>query len=284
MTGKADQCKSGYLFFLPTGIFFGFKKPLAFYPFDLIDSVSYTSITKRTFNLNISARVLPADDESQETEYSMLDQTDFAGIDNYIKRHQLQDASLAEARRARRIGKQTQTQTHGAHGAENEADAAADDGMTELERAQQELEDEEDEMEEDYDPDEEDGSENSSNSSDEEHEERYKSGKKRDLIAEELGSEAEEVSLSGDDNDDQENENEDQHEEPNGDENADQDEDRDENPNARNPTYPTSNQPPTRNSTEKGELESRVPSHSHSRAGTGAGNVEEPSVDDEDQL
>ncbi|KAI9872599.1 MAG: hypothetical protein M1830_001426, partial [Pleopsidium flavum] len=96
--------KDGFLFFLSTGIVWAFKKPLTFFSFDTIDSVSYTSVLQRTFNLNITTRTcsLPTDDK-QEFEFSMLDQADFAGIDGYVKRHGLQDASMAEERRARKL-------------------------------------------------------------------------------------------------------------------------------------------------------------------------------------
>jgi len=94
--------KDGFLFFLPAGIVWGFKKPLVFFSFDAIDSISYTSVLQRTFNLNISARGNGSSDEPQEFEFSMVDQADFAGIDAYIKRHRLQDASMAEQRRAKK--------------------------------------------------------------------------------------------------------------------------------------------------------------------------------------
>jgi hypothetical protein len=87
--------KDGFLYFLSTGILFGFRKPLLFYAFSNINSVSYTSVLQRTFNLNITT----ADDD--ETEFAMIDQVDFAGIDDYIKRHSLNDASMAEQRRAK---------------------------------------------------------------------------------------------------------------------------------------------------------------------------------------
>lgn len=119
----------------------------------------------------------------------MLDQQDFGGIDDYIKRHQLQDASLAEARRAKKAGK----------GAKN-AEAGGDGEQTELEKAQAEMEDEEDDLEEDYDPDEE---ENDSDSGSESGEEEYIVGKGRNLIAEELGSEAEDVSVTEDEDEDE---------------------------------------------------------------------------------
>lgn len=94
--------KDGFLFFLPKGIVWGFKKPLVFFSYDAICSVSYTSVLQRTFNLNISARGSGSSDEPQEFEFSMVDQADFAGIDAYIKRHGLQDASMAEQRRAKK--------------------------------------------------------------------------------------------------------------------------------------------------------------------------------------
>ena len=197
--------KEGYLFLLDNGIFFGFKKPLSFFPFSEIESISYTSVLQRTFNLNITIRP-SADTETQEIEYSMLDQQDFAGIDAYVKNHQLQDASLADARRAQKAGKKSRaTETNG------EGDAGAN-GRTELEKAQQEMEDEEDEMEEDYDPEEEDDDDSGSGS--ESGEDEYTRGKGRNLISEELGSEAEDVSASeednGDDEDDEEAEPEDE--------------------------------------------------------------------------
>lgn len=179
---------TGYLFFLENGIFFGFKKPLSFFPFNEIESISYTSVLQRTFNLNITIRPHP-DADTQEIEYSMLDQQDFAGIDTYVKTHQLQDASLADARRAKKLGKAKAA----------EANGDDEDGRTELEKAEAELEDEEDELEEDYDPDEE-GSDSGSGSDSDGGE--YTKGKGRNLIAEELGSEAEDVSASEDEPDD----------------------------------------------------------------------------------
>ena len=189
--------KEGFLFFLENGIFFGFKKPLSFFPFTEIESISYTSVLQRTFNLNITVRP-NVDAETQEIEYSMIDQQDFAGIDAYVKDHQLQDASLADARRAKKAGKAGRVAEPNGDGADE------DDGRTELEKAQAELEDEEDEMEEDYDPEEDD---DGSGSEEESGAEEYAAGKGRNLIAEELGSEAEDVSTSEEDeNDDAEEE------------------------------------------------------------------------------
>lgn len=142
--------KDGFLFFLSNGIFWGFRKPLQFYPFDTIDSVSYTSVLQRTFNLIVAFRT-SSDSQPEEIEFSMLDQEDFAGIDAYIKKHQLQDASMAEQRRARRVN------VNGAPAGEDGDQADGNDGEGELEKAAREakeLEDEEDDEEDDenFDP------------------------------------------------------------------------------------------------------------------------------------
>lgn len=155
--------KDGFLFFLPTGIFWGFKKPLIFFSFDSIDSVSYTSVLQRTFNLNISARGTLFNSETQEYEFSMLDQGEFANISAYIKRHQLQDASLAEQRRAKKLN------INGVKGKIPGEDQT--DGPGELEKAAQEagdLEDEEEEDDENFDPGSEGESEGSGTSDEEE--------------------------------------------------------------------------------------------------------------------
>lgn len=155
---------SGYLFLLSTGILFAFKKPLLFFSFDTIESVSYTSVLQRTFNLNIMARPANGTEEDvQELEFSMIDQADYGGIDEYIKRHGLQDASLAEARRAKVYN------INGGKAEDPEAVAMKTEGDDEgeLQKAQRELEDQEDEEEEDYDPGSEGESEGSGGSSSE---------------------------------------------------------------------------------------------------------------------
>ncbi|KAI1616660.1 hypothetical protein EDD36DRAFT_142484 [Exophiala viscosa] len=191
--------KDGFLFFLHNGIFFGFKKPLSFFAFEDVVSISYTSVLQRTFNLNIAYRTSdePAIDMDavQEVEFSMIDQADFPGIDAYIKRHGLQDASLAESRRAAKV----KSAANGKSSIKQEDDDP-DDTRTELEKAQQQLEDEEDEEEEDYDPGSDGESEGSGESDDDDegYERPKAKAKGRDLVAEELGSEAEDVSVSED--------------------------------------------------------------------------------------
>ncbi|KAK4895155.1 hypothetical protein LTR27_006764 [Elasticomyces elasticus] len=149
--------KDGYLFFLPNGIVFGFKKPLAFFPFSTIEAISYTSVLQRTFNLVISSREPPApsqqdEAETKDVEFSMLDQADFAGIDEYIKRHGLNDASMAAQRRAKayNVNKvKKEGETNGVAEVNGGAEVG-EDGLTELQRAEQQLQDQEDEEEEDY--------------------------------------------------------------------------------------------------------------------------------------
>ena len=101
---------------------------------------------QRTFNLVVAATE-GSGAEVKETEFSMLDQENFAGIDEYVKRHGLNDASLAAGRRAREYGVNREKK------GEVDADAGAgvgEDGLTELQRAEQVLQDQEDEEEEDY--------------------------------------------------------------------------------------------------------------------------------------
>ena len=176
--------KDGYLFLLATGIIWGFKKPLEFFAFDTIDSVSYTSVLQRTFNLNIAIR--PSEEASvQEFEFSMIDQADFAGIDAYIKRHGLHDASMAEQRRAKKLN------INGVKGKEAlQENGEEEEG--ELDKARREAEDLEDEEEDDenFDPGSEGESEGSGSSSDEDDEDQG-DGPENDMVDDELGSEAE---------------------------------------------------------------------------------------------
>ena len=176
--------KDGFLFLLPNGIFWGFKKPLELFSFDTVDSVSYTSVLQRTFNLNIAARA-SVDAEPQEFEFSMIDQANFAGIDGYVKRHELQDASMAEQRRAKKLN------INGSKGEETKQERV-DEEEGELQKATREAEDLEDEEEDDenFDPGSEGESEGSGSSS-EEDEDEYEGRAGSNLVDEELGSEAE---------------------------------------------------------------------------------------------
>ena len=179
----------GYLFFLSDGVFFGFKKPLQFFPLDDIGSISYTSVLQRTFNLVIAYSTLHPTSEQKEVEFSMIDQAQFAGIDAYIKKHELQDASMAEARKAKR---------HTINARRGVEPAKAEDGEEpgELQKAEQQIqneEDEEDELEEDYDPGSEGESEGSGASSEEGDDYTSRGEEEGNIVEEELGSEVEDV-------------------------------------------------------------------------------------------
>ncbi|KAK4986459.1 hypothetical protein LTR66_000139 [Elasticomyces elasticus] len=163
--------KDGFLFFLSTGIIFAFRKPILYFPSSVIESISYTSVLQRTFNLvirtcqspdfHIASLVLGVD--KFDTEFSMLNQPDFAGIDGYIKRHQLNDASMAKERRAKKLNLdrpkgQANGATDGAPNvngsgaADEDEDEEEDEEEGELQKAERQLQDAEDEREEDYDP------------------------------------------------------------------------------------------------------------------------------------
>ena len=92
--------KEGYLYFLQNGILYGFRKPIMFFPIDTIREVTFTSILQRTFNLLVSTQ-----DNIEGEEFGMLDQACFDGIQKYTIKHGIQDASLSELRKAKKLGK-----------------------------------------------------------------------------------------------------------------------------------------------------------------------------------
>lgn len=166
---------------------------------------------QRTFNLNI-ATASGDDGGDHEFEFSMLDQADFGGIDAYVKRHGLNDASMAAGRRARKFDvngaeKQKNGEKEGGAGAGAGGDGEGNEEESELVKAQREMEDREDEEEEDYDPGSEGDSDGSGSDSGGEYgdgdgddggggDEEDGDGDGADLVGEELGSEAEEVEVS----------------------------------------------------------------------------------------
>lgn len=169
MTAITNSDSKGFLYLLSEGILFGFRKPVLFFPFRNITSTSYTSVLQRTFNFNINVESEIVGN-SQEFEFSMLDQAHFAGIDAYVKRHGLNDHSLALERQAKRYN----VNKPKAAKDEPEAIGSNSNGVEEegeLAKAQQALEDEEEQEEEDYDPGSEGESEGSGSSDEEEEEE-----------------------------------------------------------------------------------------------------------------
>ena len=165
----ASIASLGFLYLLSTGILFGLKKPVIYFPFSLITSISYSSILQRTFNLTITTCMVPrtlsseplrpGQEASWDYEFSMIDQGDFSGVDAYVKGHGLNDASLAASRRAQIYNVNSKPQAKTANDVNgSEADNVDDgEGEGELAKAERELQDAEDEEEEDFDPEDGDG-------------------------------------------------------------------------------------------------------------------------------
>lgn len=152
----------GFLYFTAIGIVYGFKKPLLFFDFASIDAISYTDIVRDMFNLVVST-------PNQDIEFGMLPQSDFEGINTYVQAHELQDASMAAERRAKKLNINPPAETNGTAGGE-----AENGEPSELEKAArmlQEQEDEEEEEDEDFDPGSEGESEGSGSDSEDEDDE-----------------------------------------------------------------------------------------------------------------
>jgi hypothetical protein len=175
--------RSGYLFFTSAGIVWGFKKPLAFFDFASVTAVSYTNVLRNTFNLVLTT-------QTGDIEFGMIDQADYNGINEYVQKHGLQDASMAATRRAQKLNINPPAEK--ADGPNGTAAAEPDDGLTELQRAEQQLQDMEDdeEDEEDYDPGSEGESEGSGSESEDEEGEGYEGGEGEE---DEEGAEGEEM-------------------------------------------------------------------------------------------
>lgn len=154
--------RSGYLFFTAVGILYGYKKPLAYFDFSSINSIAYAAVLRNTFNLVITT-------QTQEIEFGMLDQADYAGINDYVQKHGLQDASLAAARRAKKLNvNKPKDKSNGANVAAVADANDAEEEESELQKAERELQDQEDDEEEDYDPGSEGESEGSGSDSEDE--------------------------------------------------------------------------------------------------------------------
>jgi hypothetical protein len=195
--------KDGYLFFLENGILWGYKKPLMFIPLHRIAAISYTNVLRTTFNIVVEV-FTGEGDATDEVEFGMLDQEDYAGIsETYVKRHGLQDRSMADTRKAKMElaenmkGAGKKAKGDGAEGpdetaANGEEDTGPTKGMSELEKARWEaeqlLQDEEDEEEDDYDPGSDADSDGSGSSSDGEDDEEQE-GEGADGEGEEDGEE-----------------------------------------------------------------------------------------------
>ncbi|KAJ1979603.1 hypothetical protein H4R35_001456 [Dimargaris xerosporica] len=104
------KAREGYLYFLEQGLFFGFKKPILFFPLTDIDDLDVRGITSRTFDLHVrwtppapstpDEKRLKAKDSTctgtagELVEFSMLDNTEFDRIMQYIKQQKVAAKSL----------------------------------------------------------------------------------------------------------------------------------------------------------------------------------------------
>ncbi|KAF3907212.1 hypothetical protein ABW20_dc0100759 [Dactylellina cionopaga] len=186
---------AGFLFFLEGAIIWGFKKPLYCFLFNSVESSSYSSITQRTFSLNI--RTLDQVG-GKEIEFSMIDHIEYPAIDEYLRKNQLKDASMTEARRAKLPSALIKENT----GTKSELQAAEDE-LAGIEP--EDSDDEDDDYKEDTDEGEdenEDGSDDSEFGDSETSSTTNGRLLSKTLAEEELGSELEEVEITDDELDD----------------------------------------------------------------------------------
>lgn len=94
--------KEGTLYFLPDHLIFGFKKPILLFKSVDIEAITYSSITRLTFNVTLTTR------DEKKFEFSMIDQNEFAKIDEYVKRKQVKDKSMSEELKAKSKNKGSQ--------------------------------------------------------------------------------------------------------------------------------------------------------------------------------
>lgn len=126
--------KEGYLYFLPTGLVYGFKRPLLYIELADILSVTYNDILQRTFNLTVTVQM---EDKTEEYEFSMIDAIEHDRVAKYVTKYRLNDQSLAESRKAKLINAKGNEQR------ESEISKAAEEIATSVEGHPKEESDEE---------------------------------------------------------------------------------------------------------------------------------------------
>lgn len=164
--------KEALLYLLQSWVFIGFTKPLQLFNVEDIESISYSSITRSTFSLNIKLKTT-----GEQFEFSMIDQDKFDTINYYKENSAWNDNSMSEALRAKQTAKpefsnelqtamsQTQstsdvgTQENVDSAANGSANAASDDDEEEDVDYEGESSDSEGESSSEEDSDEEDGQE-----------------------------------------------------------------------------------------------------------------------------
>lgn len=132
------KAKDGFLFFLPTGILFGFKKPTLFFPVSSLASTVITNITQRTFDLTLTLRpeskILGSagfrttkDGDDDTVQFSMIEQSEYGGIEAYTKKVNINDHSMAEERKAVNKGENQDETNEGNNGDDDGQDTSEND-------------------------------------------------------------------------------------------------------------------------------------------------------------
>lgn len=96
--------KEGTLYFLPDHVIFGFKKPILLFKSSDIESITYSSITRLTFNVTLVTN------DGSKFEFSMIDQNEYSKIDEYVRKKQVKDKSMSEELKAKSKNKANQTE------------------------------------------------------------------------------------------------------------------------------------------------------------------------------
>lgn len=113
--------REGFLYFLDDFLFYGFRKPLMLVMLAEIESVSFTMVTSRTFNV-----VVKLLDDTQH-EFEKIDHKYYDMILQFIELHNLNDESMAEDRKAKRQRTEPTVLETAEQEAKEEADNKEDD-------------------------------------------------------------------------------------------------------------------------------------------------------------
>ncbi|KXS13952.1 hypothetical protein M427DRAFT_57964 [Gonapodya prolifera JEL478] len=130
--------KESFLFPLADGVFVGLRKPFLFVPVQNIKSMKLSSITSRTFNLDltVSTEVItapgflpkPSASGSTTLEFSMIDHEEYEGIMSYIREQKSGWDTLSTGVITERVdGEARTTDSNEDEGAEDVADGSSDE-------------------------------------------------------------------------------------------------------------------------------------------------------------
>ena len=87
--------QEGTLYFLQDVLIFGFRKPILVFDVSKIESITYTSITRLTFNVTLITN------DGERYEFSMIDQSEYSRIDEYVRSKEVKDKSMSEELKAK---------------------------------------------------------------------------------------------------------------------------------------------------------------------------------------